>query len=294
MAEAGFATLFITFLIWVPAAWLHLDAEDRGHSAFFWGAIALIPFWNIFVIAAYFIVRSRKDSEPGLDYSRTRIYLHVATLTAWALLAVALLTALYSLLQMLGEERALFEDDREDTLREGLAFAIGVAVLMAPALLVHLVIIRRQIVSASVPARLSFARLQGGLFAVLVVLGGLAALGTVVGLVFGTTGSVLDVGGLDDDGWAVLAALVPVTTISLLLTFALFWQDSEFVRGRRLLLETREATPLRAPSSAAAAAALVPGGAVEAAVGFCIRCGAGLADGGRFCGACGDQVAATS
>ena len=165
---------------------------------------------------------------------------------------------------------------------------------MAPALLVHLVIIRRQIVSASVPARLSFARLQGGLFAVLVVLGGLAALGTVVGLVFGTTGSVLDVGGLDDDGWAVLAALVPVTTISLLLTFALFWQDSEFVRGRRLLLETREATPLRAPSSAAAAAALVPGGAVEAAVGFCIRCGAGLADGGRFCGACGDQVAATS
>ena len=299
MAAAGAVLFFVTLFVWVPAAWLYFDAEDRGHSAYLWGALALIPFWNVIVIVGYFIVRSRAEAQPGLEYSRARIYQHVAILTFWGLLAVALTSNLFGLIEYAraDDPPPFFEQPRGTQLRETLAFAFALIFVSVPAFIVHYGFVQRRLRQSTLsPAvRHSLARLQVGLFSVLVVLGGLIATLTTVMLVFALSGRLFDVGDLDRDATTFGMSALPVALLSLALTFAAFWLDGRFQDGRALIREAEAAAAVEGPPAAVTAPAVAAGvaaPAAEAAAGarFCSQCGAELAQGSRFCASCGTAV----
>ena len=247
MAPAAFGLFFVTLLVWVPAAWLYFDAEERGHSAYLWGVLALIPFWNVPVIVAYFIVRSRKEPSPLLDYSRARIYQHVAVMTFAGgcdeghreSLAVAATSVLFGLIRYArAEDPPLrFEEPRDVVLRETLAFAFALLVVAVPAFAIHFAFMRRRLTRALGEARerLSMAHLQFGLFALIVALSGLLATLPAVVLVFELSGRLFDVGSVDRDASTFAMSVLPVALLSLAVTYVVFWADDEFQRGRVLL-----------------------------------------------------------
>ena len=307
MAGAAFGLFFVTLLLWAPAVWLYFDAEERGHSAYLWGALALIPFWNVPVIVAYFIVRARKQPSSSLEYSRARIYQHVAVVTFWGLVAVAATSVLFGLIRYARAEdpSRLFEEPRDVVLRETLAFAFALLVVAAPAFAVHFAFMRRRLRRAVDVAaeRLAMARLQSGLFSLVVVVSGLLATLSAVALVFEGSGRLFDVGNVDRDVSTFGMSVLPVTLISIGFAFVVFWLAPEFQRGRGLLREAGEAEAATAgpPAAAAPSASSAPataGPAAEAAAPsstadarFCTQCGDALPAGSRFCPGCGTAAA---
>ena len=298
MAPAAFGLFFVTLLVWVPAAWLYFDAEERGHSAYLWVVLALIPFWNVPVIVAYFIVRSRKEPSPLLDYSRARIYQHVAVMTFWGLLAVAATSVLFGLIRYArAEDPPLrFEEPRDVVLRETFAFAFALLVVAVPAFAIHFAFMRRRLTRALGEARerLSMAHLQFGLFALIVVLSGLLATLPAVVLVFELSGRLFDVGSVDRDASTFAMSVLPVALLSLAVTYVVFWADDEFQRGRVLLDVAAAVAPAMTdgpeaepPSPAASVPASAPAGDAR----FCVQCGHALPAGARFCAGCGAAVA---
>jgi hypothetical protein len=318
MAGAAFGLFFVTLLLWVPAIWLYFDAEERGHSAYLWGALALIPVWNVPVIVAYFIVRSRKQPSSALEYSRARIYQHVAVVTFWGLVAVGVTSVLFGLIRYARADGAarLFEEPRDVVLRATLAFAFALLVVAAPAFAVHFAFMRRRLRRAVDVAaeRLAMARLQSGLFSLVLLVSGLLATLSAVTLVFEGSGRLFDVGNVDRDLSTFGMSVLPVALISIGVAFIVFWLAPEFQSGRGLLREAAEAdarvaAALAAPppsSTAAAPATEAPGTEAPAATPaapaapsstadarFCIECGSALPAGARFCPGCG-TVAATA
>src|SRR5438046_773925 len=95
----GLGIFFVTLLVWVPAAWVFFDAQERRHSAYLWGTLTLM--FSVAALVAYFWVRSR-TSANDVGYSRGRIYLHVAIATFWGLAAIGLGIALWGLFQRVG------------------------------------------------------------------------------------------------------------------------------------------------------------------------------------------------
>ena len=293
MAGVGAGLFFVTLLVWAPAAWLYFDAADRGHSSYLWGGLALIPFWNVVVIVAYFIVRSRADKQPGLEYSRVRIYQHVAVFTFWSLVAVGVASVLFGLI---GYARAddpppFFQEPRGTVLRETLAFASALLVISIPALGVHYAFIERQLRRTTLPSadRQSLARLQSGQFSVLMVLGSIVAALTTVMLVFSVSGRLFDVGELDRGATTFAMSALPVALLSLALTFGAFWFNERFQAGRTLV-RGAEASVITEPSSTAAVDALPSETPAEAVVRFCSQCGVALVQGAKFCPSCGAAV----
>ncbi len=303
MAGAAFGVSFFVLLVLVPAAWLYFDAEERGHSAYLWGALALIPVWNIPVIVAYFAVRARKESSPSLEYSRARIYQHVAVITFWGLVAVGATAVLFGLIRYVrAEDPPLwFDEPRDAVLRETLAFAFALVVVAAPAFAVHFAFMRRRLRRAVEVAteRLSMARLQSALFSLIVVLSGLFATLSAVELVFEGSGRLFDVGNVDRVLSTFGMSVLPVALISIAVAFVVFWLAPEFQSGRGLLREADEAEAATAgalatqpPSPAAApAAATPPAPAATAGSRFCVECGRAMPAGARFCPGCGTAAA---
>ena len=307
MAGAAFGLFFATLLLWAPAVWLYFDAEERGHSAYLWGALALIPFWNVPVIVAYFIVRSRKQPSSSLEYSRARIYQHVAVVTFWGLVAIAATSVLFGLIRYARAEDSprLFEEPRDVVLRETLAFAFALLVVAAPAFAVHFAFMRRRLRRAVDVAaeRLAMARLQSGLFSLVVVVSGLLATLAAVALVFEGSGRLFDVGNVDRDLSTFGMSVLPVALISIGFAFVVFWLASEFQSGRGLLREARESEAATAGSPAAAApsassapatagpAAQASAQSLAADARFCTQCGGALPAASRFCPGCGTAAA---
>ena len=306
MAEAGFGLFFVTLLVWAPAVWLYFDAEERGHSAYLWGGLALIPFWNVPVIVAYFVVRARKQPSPSLQYSRSRIYQHVAVMTFWGLLAVAATSVLFGLNRYArAEDPPLrFEEPRDMVLRETLAFAFALLVVAGPAFAVHFSFMRRRLRRAADVAaeRLAMARLQSGLFSLIVVMSGLIATLAAVALVFEGSARLFDVGDVDSDFSTFAISVLPVALISLGVASAVFWLAPGFQRGRTLLSEAGEAEAATAgppapaaPAAPAAASAepAAPAAAPSSTDGarFCVQCGGALPGGALFCPRCGTAAA---
>ena len=311
MAEAAFPLFFVTLLLWAPAVWLYFDAEERGHSAYLWGGLALIPFWNVPVIVAYFIVRARKEPSPSLEYSRSRIYQHVAVMTFWGLLAVAAASVLFGLIRYArAEDPPLrFVEPRDVLLRETLAFAFALVVVAGPAFAFHFAFMRRRLRRAAGAAaeRLAMARLQSGLFALVVVMSGLIATLSAVALVFEGSARLFDVGDVDRDLSTFAMSVLPIALISLGFAFAVFWLAPEFQRGRVLLREAgaaeaatagppAPAAPPAAPAAATAAASAEPaaqaaGSSATADARFCVQCGGALPEGSLFCPRCGTAAA---
>lgn len=298
MTDVGLGIFFVTLFLWVPAAWVFFDAQERGHSAYLWGALTLM--FSLAVLVVYFIVRSRGVRRQSATYSRGRIYLHVATMTFWGLAAVGTAVALFGVFQRIGATEDLERfgtslADRDQTLREALAFGVAILVICLPAVVLHLLLLRRQVARAEGADRLSLARLQSGLFSLLVVLGGLLAFAVFASAVFGVTALAFDVDGqIGREGWATILSLLVVSLLSLALATALFWLDAGFQQGREEL-RTAESTANeeRQLSASVVAASVAPAaGAVPSTSGrFCSQCGTALASGARFCAACGAPVA---
>jgi hypothetical protein len=300
MTDVGAGIFFITLFFWVPAVWVFFDAQERGHSAYLWGALTLM--FSLAALVVYFAVRAgRGRREAGSTYSRGRIYLHVAAITFWGLAAVGVTVALYGVLQRVGASEdtsflgtSLAERDR--TLREALAFGIALLVICLPATALHLVLIRRQVLRSAGDERLALARLQSGLFSLLTVIGGLIAFSAFAAAVFGVTALAFDVEGqIGRDGWSAILPMLAISSLSLALATALFWLDEDFQAGRRELSAAR--------ASAAQSGAMPPQPVAEArprtatassGAGFCSQCGAALMSGARFCSACGAAVATPS
>ena len=308
MSGAALGLFFATVLLWVPAVWLYFDAEERGHSAYLWGALALIPFWNVPVIVAYFIVRARKQPSPSLEYSRARIYQHVAVITFWALVAVGVTSVLFGLIRYAraDDPARLFEEPRDMVLRATFAFAFALVVVAAPAFTVHFAFMRRRLRRAvDVPAeRLAMARLQSGLFSLVLIVSGLLATLSAVALVFEGSGRLFDVGNVDRDVSTFGMSVLPVALISIGLAFVVFWLAPEFQSGRGLLSEAAEAdaqgtAALAAQRPSPAEARAEPASATEAPATevaasspsgdarFCTQCGSALPADARFCPGCG-------
>ena len=301
MAGAAFGLFFATLLLWVPAVWLYFDAEERGHSAYLWGALALIPFWNVPVIVAYFIVRSRKQPSSSLQYSRARIYQHVAVLTFWGLVAVGITSVLFGLIRYArAEDPPLrFEEPRDVVLRATLAFAFAVLVVAAPAFAVHFAFMRRRLRRAVDVAaeRLAMARLQSGLFSLVLIVSGLLATLSAVALVFEGSGRLFDVGNVDPDLSTFGMSVLPVALISISFAFIVFWLAPEFQSGRGLLREAAAAVPDAAalaaqpPSPATALATPAVASSPTEGARFCTQCGSAVPAGARFCPGCGTAAA---
>lgn len=323
MSEAAVVIFIFTLFWWVPAAWVYFDAEERGHSGYLWGGLALI--WWIPAIVVYFIVRSRRKGALGFAYSRGRIYLHVAIVTTWGLAALAASVILWAVTDYYRSRDDGFPfADPETELRQQLAFGVALLVVAAPALALHLIAWRRGRgrPRADDGERLASARLEGGLASLIVALSGpIAALALVV-LVLSGIAAVLEAGGVDRDLTTfALASGVPAA-VSLAAAYALFWLDDDFRRGRALVREAElgadislaryapASTPARpaalatppAPPAPATPPTEVPTHTAVARVEpppappfearFCTQCGTALPSDARFCPRCGAPVSA--
>lgn len=254
MPGAPVVLFFLTLFVWVPAAWIYFDAEERGHSGFFWGALALIPFWNIWVVIGYFIVRGRKDPVPDLEYSRTRIYQHVAVMTFYGLVTLMAISVLFGFVSYVrADDPPLpFQEPRGDVLRDRLAMAVAILLVSVPAFAAHFAFMRRRLIRAAstTTERLFMARQQLALFALVVVLSGLIAALALVLLAFELSGWMFDVGGVGKNASSFAFSALPIAVFSLAIVYAELWMDDEFQRGRALLqAEAAGSPPTAAPST---------------------------------------------
>lgn len=301
MAAAGIGLFFGTLFVWVPAVWVYFDAEERGHSAYLWGALALFPFWNVLVLVGYFIVRAREERPVQYPYSRGRIYLNVALLTFWGLTAIAIAVAVFGLIDYArtNETVARFATPRGDLLRERLAFAVALSLIAVPVVAVHALLWRRarNEQSESDAGRAVWTRLASALASVVIVLSGLIAAVAVVGLVFEVVGRLFEVGAdLETEvSTFALSVLVPALG-SLAIAYAAIWLDPAVQRGREesraaaaAATPAAEAPGLDAASTPQPVAATIAPPALETR--FCSQCGATLSAGARFCASCGTAVA---
>ena len=229
-------------LVWAPAAWVYFDAQERGLSAYVWGTLALLPFTNVVVIIFYYRHRARTEPPPLLEYTRTRIYEHVAVMTFYGLLVVATISVLFGVIEYVrAEDPPLpLEQPRETVLRETLALVVALWVISVPALVAHYALVWHRL--AALPAegaeRRTMAQLQQGLFSLIVVLGGLLAAFSTVVLVFEVTGRLFDVGGLGRDLSTFGLSALPISLLAIQVAYAVLWMSPEFQRGRALLRET--------------------------------------------------------
>jgi hypothetical protein len=283
VAELAFGVFFVTLFFWVPAAWVFFDAEERGYSAYFWGALTL--FFSLAAVIAYFIVRARRPA-PAWPYSRGRIYFHVAVVTFWGLTMTAVYAAVWGVSRWAGATPT-FVDDPSEGLRGSLAYAIGTALIAVPALGIHLALMRGQVTAAQGAAREILARLQSALAWLTVVFGGLTGLVSLLVLAYAVAGLAFDTGDTTRATWAFAVAGATTALVSLALTLAIFFVDPNFQRGRALLRAARPGAAL--PEAPAAPSEPVPVEAPRPA--FCGACGARLAPDARFCAACGRPVA---
>ncbi len=299
MTGVAIGLFFVTVFLWVPAAWVFFDSQDRGHSSYLWGALTLI--FSLPALVVYFIVRSRWAARPGYaaaEYSRSRIYFHVAVVTFWGLTTVAATAAMFGVYQWVGASEGPF-DDRGRTLREALAFGLPLLLIAVPATAVHVVMLRRRVAAATGPVRESLSRLLRGLESLMLVLGGLIATAAGISALFGLSGSLFDVGGFDRDGWAFTLSTLVTSLLSVSLTRLLFTEA--VLSGARTAPPAP--TPPVAPEAAPVAARIEPAapsvtppdtGSAGPVARFCAGCGSTLISGARFCSACGITVDASA
>lgn len=171
------------------------------------------------VLVAYLILRSR-SAEPATPVradTRLPLYLHVAVLTFWGLVAVGLSTLIYGPLHQF---RTTLPP--EDTgLRETLAFSTAVLFVSVPALAVHVWLAMRALSRASVAAAPVVGRMADGLRMILIVIGALTATLAVVVLIFWGFGRLFQVGEIEMEEVTTLS--LSVLPASLLSVAAGFW-----------------------------------------------------------------------
>lgn len=233
-------TFFIVLFFWVPAAWIYFDAEERGLSSYLWGGLALGPFTNLAVVIFYFRHRARTEAPSALPhYSLARIYEHVAVITFYGLVYVALITLLYAVITYIrADDPPLgFQEPRGTVLREASAFVVAVLVISIPALAAHLWLVRRRLLAASPegPERRVVAQFQMGLLSLIAVGSGLIAAFSVVVLVFELTGQAFDIGGVGRDLSTFGLSALPISLLSIAVVYAGLWKSPEFQRSRALL-----------------------------------------------------------
>jgi hypothetical protein len=299
MTGAAIGLFFGTLFVWVPAVWLYFDADERGHSAYLWGGLALIPFWNIAVLVAYFVVRSRREGPEPFPYSRGRVYLNVALLTFWGLTAIAVAVVIFGLTDYVRTDSPVprFETPRGELLRQRIAFSVALTLIAVPALAAHALLWRRargrQAETAA--GRAVWTSLASALVSVVIVLSGLIATLAAVGLVFEGVARLFDVGGDVDAEFSTFALSVLLPALgSIAIAYAL-WLDPALQRGREeVRLARADAAPAAEPPALEGASTPPPAPAQpppSSEARFCAQCGAPLPAGARFCAACGTAVA---
>lgn len=212
---------FIVLLVWVPAVWVYLDAEQRGHSAYLWGGLMLLG--SVITLIFYYRHRARIDAPSTLRYGRRRIYLPVAMITFYVVVVASLLVLSFAIIDYLrGNDplaRALIS--RGDELRRNVALVVALLLIALPLFAAHYELLRRRTVALAGQAAdlVEIARLQRANVWLVAVLSSLLALLAATMLVFEVVGRLFDVGGIGREASTFgLSALI----VSLLSLFAMY------------------------------------------------------------------------
>ena len=199
-----------------------------------------MPFTNVAVIIFYFRHRARTEAPSPLPrYNLSRIYEHVAVITFYGLIYVAIIMVVHSVIAYVrAEDPPLpFQEPRGTVLREASAFVVAVLVISVPALVAHLWLVRRRLMAAlpEGPERRVVAQFQMGLFSLIVVFSGLVGLFALVVIVFELTGHAFDIGSVRRDLSTFGMSALAVSLVSIAVAYAAFWMSSDFQHGRTLI-----------------------------------------------------------
>jgi hypothetical protein len=227
---------FLVLLLWVPAAWVYLDAEQRGLSAYLWGGLMLLG--SVITLIFYYRHRARVAAPEALRYRRGRIYEHVALLTFYGVVFVGLLILGVALIDYIRGEDPLSPSvlGRSTELRRNVALVVALLVIALPLLAVHYETLRRRLAGGMSAAtdRLEIARLQRALVSVVVVLSALLALLATTMLVFEVVGRLFDVGGIGRDAstFGLSALVVGLLSVAAMYVYS---RTTQYQRGRELM-----------------------------------------------------------
>ena len=130
----GIVDLFLfagAMFVWAPAVWIYFDSVERRQAPYLWALLALVPWFNLVVLFAYLILRSRgaPAPDPYAPDTRLPVYLHVGVLTLWGLAAVGLSALVFGPLDAVRSHPRPFDEFTIDTLRSVRAFAVAVLVV---------------------------------------------------------------------------------------------------------------------------------------------------------------------
>ena len=208
---------FLILLFWVPAAWVYVDAEERGLSAYLWGGLTLLG--SVITLIFYYRHRARVDVPDSLSYRRGRIYMHVALLTFYGVVFASLLILLGALIDYVRGDDPLSTSlfGRGEELRRSVALVVALLVIAVPLLAVHYEGLRRRVARgmSDAAARLDIGQLQRALVSVVVLLSSLLGLLAITVLVFEVTGRLFDVGGVGRDASTFGMSALIVSVLSL-------------------------------------------------------------------------------
>lgn len=221
---------FLVLLFWVPAAWVYIDAEQRGHSAYLWGGLTLLS--SVLALIFYYRRRSQVGDPPELNYGRGRVYIHVALLTFYGIIFVSTLILASALIDYIRGEDPLSESllGRDTELRRAVALVVALSVIALPMLAVHYEMMRRRIAPLAMVERGRFARIERANVNLVRVFSALTSLLAATMLVFEVTGRLFDVGGIGRDASTFGLSALIAGLLSLAAMYA-YVRTPEYRRG---------------------------------------------------------------